>query len=261
MAAIRQPAVSGMFYPAQAEALTAQVDSLLAAAATDAPAPKAMIAPHAGYAYSGSTAAQVYARLRNLGHAIERVILLGPDHRVGFRGMAAPSADYFATPLGQVPVDQAALQPLLQAGLVQTFDAAHAQEHSLEVHLPFLQRVLAGFKLVPLVVGQVEPDNVAAVIEQLWGGDETLIVISSDLSHFLSYEQARHIDQTTSAAIEALQGDAIGPHEACGMLPIRGMLQVAKAHGLHPQTVAMRNSGDLGAPRDRVVGYGAYVFS
>ncbi len=260
MSEVRPAAVSGLFYPAETKTLQRTVDDLLTTARTDAPAAKACVAPHAGYVYSGTVAATVYARLENRDHPIERVVLLGPDHRVGFAGIAAPDAAYYETPLGRVPVDQEAMQPLLARGQIAVFAPAHAQEHSLEVHLPFLQTVLPRFRLIPLVVGHIDPAQVAAVIDALFGDDQTLIIVSSDLSHFHPYAEAQRLDQETSAAIEALNDAVIGPHEACGAIPLRGLLQVAKRRGLGAKTVALCNSGDVGADRQRVVGYGAYVF-
>ncbi len=257
---VRPPAVSGVFYPEQPQVLTTLVDELLRQATTDVPAPRALIAPHAGYVYSGATAAAVYARVKNRKSTVSHVVLLGPDHRVGFAGIAAPEAEFFATPLGQVPLAVDSIALLVAQGLVKKFAAAHELEHSLEVQLPFLQTVLDGFDLIPLVVGQVEPGRVAAVIDRFWEEPQTLIVISSDLSHFLTYEQARRVDQATTNAIERLDEAAIGTHDACGAIPVRGLLQVVRKRGARCQTVALCNSGDRGAPRDRVVGYGAYVF-
>ena len=216
-----------------------------------------MIVPHAGYIYSGPVAASAYAALAEIREHIQRVVLIGPDHRVGFRGIAAPVSETFETPLGIIPVDQACIKRLV--GVVE-FDTAHAQEHSLEVHLPFLQKTLKEFSLVPLVIGQVEPGEVSAVLEQLWGGDETLIVVSSDLSHYHDYETACTIDGETTRAIESFNGAVIGPQQACGYLGVRGLLQVAREKGLREHTVDLRNSGDTAGPRDQVVGYGAYLF-
>lgn len=254
---VRPAAVAGMFYPSDPQELEMQIDGFLHAAERPAGAPKAMIVPHAGYIYSGPVAATAYATLAESRHKIRRVVLIGPDHRVGFEGIAAPSAEWFETPLGRIPVDQQAIDTL--AG-VERFDRAHSQEHSLEVHLPFLQKMLDSFKLVPLVVGQAGPEDVAAVLEQLWGGEETLIVISSDLSHYHDYETASRIDSETSRAIEAFDGSEIGPYEACGYIGVRGLLQVARKKGLAESTVDLRNSGDTAGPRDQVVGYGAYLF-
>lgn len=257
----RPTAVAGTFYPAEAGALRAQIDDLLAEApAVEGPPPKAIIAPHAGYIYSGPTAAAVYARLRPARGSVRRVVLLGPAHRVPFNGIAFTTADSLDTPLGALRVDHAAVEALESLPQVGVFDAAHAQEHSLEVHLPFLKVVLGDVAVVPLVVGQASPDQVAAVLDALWGGPETLIVISSDLSHFLDYDSARRKDAGTVAAIEHLDATPISFDHACGRLPIAGLLAVARRRELRVETVDVRSSGDTAGPRDRVVGYGAWAF-
>lgn len=261
MPATRTPAVAGMFYPAHAAELHAQVQSFLNQIhAPDEPPPKAMIVPHAGYIYSGPIAAVAYARLQAMRDRISRVILLGPSHRVGFRGIAVSGMDAFATPLGRVPVDHEAVEQVRQLPGVGFLEQAHAQEHSLEVHLPFLQEVLGDFKLVPLVVGDAHPPEVGAVLEALWGGPETLIVISSDLSHYHDYQTARAMDRETSNAIEKLRFEDIGYDQACGRNPVNGLLWVARRKGLQCETLDLRNSGDTAGTRDQVVGYGAYVF-
>jgi AmmeMemoRadiSam system protein B len=267
-AAIRGPAVAGLFYPDEARALTRMVDAFLAAAAAGAePPPKAVIAPHAGYEYSGQVAAAAYARLRPLTGTIRRVVLLGPAHRVPFRGLALPGVDAFRTPLGDVPIDAAAAACILALPQVTTLPAAHAGEHSLEVHLPFLQRTLGAdppFMLVPLVVGDADRERVAAVLEALWGGPETAIVISSDLSHYEPYAAARRHDLRTASAIERFAGHALGPDDACGCIAISGLLDAARAHGFACTRLDLRNSGDTAGALDRergVVGYGAWAFA
>lgn len=257
---IRPPAVAGMFYPDDPDVLRDQVSTLLRAAPAAGPAPKAVIVPHAGYIYSGPIAASAYARIAKARADIRRVILLGPAHRVAFNGIAASSAAAFTTPLGSVPVDRNALRLIDDLPQVRVFDPAHAAEHSLEVQLPFLQLALDDFTLVPLVVGDATPEQVDEVLERLWGGAETLLVISSDLSHYHDYDSARHIDQATSLAIEALREQDIGYEDACGRIPVNGLLQTARHHGLRARTIDLRNSGDTAGGRDRVVGYGAYVF-
>ncbi len=240
--------------------LRGEVDNYLGTVAYEGPAPKALIAPHAGYVYSGAVAASAYARLRAVRDRIRRVVLLGPAHRVPFRGLAASSAQVFETPLGAVELDQDALAALADLPQVRVLDEAHRREHSLEVQLPFLQMALTQFSLVPLVVGDASAEDVAEVLERLWGGPETLVVVSSDLSHYHDYETARVRDGKTTAAIEALRDDVIGYDDACGRNPVNGLLHAAKGHGLHAHTVDLRNSGDTAGPRDQVVGYGAYVF-
>lgn len=257
---IRKPAVAGLFYPAAADELRAQVDSFLQQAQiSDQPPPKALIAPHAGYVYSGPIAASAYAQLRAARDQIRRVVLLGPAHRIAFRGIATSSATAFRTPLGEIPIDSAAQSQLDDLPQIQTLDIAHAEEHSLEVQLPFLQEVLTDFSLIPLVVGDASYAEIAQVLDRLWGGPETLVVISSDLSHYHDYHTAQRMDQATSQAIEDLQPEHIDYEQACGRTPVGGLLLAARARGLHAYTLDLRNSGDTAGPRDQVVGYGAYV--
>lgn len=263
MHSIRQPAVAGVFYPGQASALSSHVRALLLAAVpAQAPAntfPKALIVPHAGYVYSGSTAALAYARLAPLRSSIRRVVLLGPVHRVPVRGLALPGADIFATPLGQIEVDQRALGSLKKLRQVGTSPAAHASEHSLEVQLPFLQAVLEDFKLVPLAVGDATPAEVAEVLEALWGGPETLVVISTDLSHFLPYDAAQAVDQETVKRILTLSGN-LTHAQACGGTPVNGLLLAARQHHLQALLLGQCNSGDTAGDKNRVVGYAAIAF-
>lgn len=255
---VRPAAVAGLFYPAETATLERNVAALLAAAPAAGAAAKAIIAPHAGYPYSGPTAAHAYRLLESRRGQIRRVVLLGPAHRVYLQGMALPSVDAFETPLGDVPIDRDGVALALTQPATQVSDAAHAAEHSLEVHLPFLQAVLDDFQLVPIVVGTCSPEKVAAVLEVLWGGEETLIVASSDLSHFHTYTDARAIDARTTERIESgatnLQGE-----EACGAHALNGLLLAAEAHQLSVRTLDVRNSGDTAGDRSRVVGYGAYV--
>ena len=261
---VRPAAVAGMFYPEAPPALAADVRAHLAGAQSGlSPAgavPKALIAPHAGYVYSGPIAASVYARLAAGRETIRRVVLLGPTHRVPVRGLALPSAQAFATPLGTVSVDREAAAAALTLPQVCASDAAHAFEHSLEVQLPFLQAVLGEFSLVPFAVGDATPGEVAAVIELLWGGAETLIVVSSDLSHYHRYADAREIDRATGAAILALSA-TLDHEQACGATPINGLLLAARRHGLRPELVDLRNSGDTAGDKSRVVGYASFAFT
>lgn len=255
----RQPAVAGQFYPGNSSDLQAAVSQFLQQAEPVTPAPKAIVAPHAGYMFSGAVAGSAYAGWQDLGTAVQRVVLLGPAHRFYLRGMAVPAARQFLTPLGAVDVDQEAVTELANRPDVTVDDRPHADEHSLEVQLPFLQVLFPKFTLVPIVVGVCSGESVAAVLEQLWGADDTRIVISSDLSHYHSYYDAREIDAATSAAICALQAEAIGPEQACGCMPLRGLMTYARDHGLQISELDRRNSGDTAGPRDRVVGYGAYA--
>jgi len=265
MPVVREAVVDGLFYPAAPGALRAQVVDYLVGVdpADDAvhASPKLLITPHAGYEYCGAVAAQAYALLGRRGaRAIRRVVMLGPAHRVALVGLAAPRAQAFETPLGRVELDCPALASLDDLPQVHRSDRAHEREHSLEVQLPFLQTLLgSSFTLVPLVVGTAGAEAVAQVIERLWGGEETLIVISSDFSHYLPYEQAQAVDRATAQRILALSA-TVSLHEACGACAINGALLAARCHGLVPRVLDLRNSGDTAGDRDRVVGYGAIVF-
>ena len=263
---VRQPAVAGAFYPGQRVALSSDVADLLTMARHGTEVnvhigqtPKAIIVPHAGYIYSGSTAAQAYVRLAAARDTIRRVVLLGPVHRVPVRGLALPGVDSFATPLGEIEVDQAAIAQLAHLPQVVVSRAAHALEHSLEVQLPFLQTVLEDFTLLPLAVGDASPAQVAQVLDSLWGGPETLIVISSDLSHYLPYTAAQTIDQQTVQHILALDG-CVTHEQACGGTPINGLLRAARQHQLQPRLLGLCNSGDSAGDKGRVVGYAALAF-
>jgi AmmeMemoRadiSam system protein B len=259
-----------MFYPERETALRAEVEAMLSEAAAASketlPAnamtasPKAVIAPHAGYVYSGPIAASAYTRLEAHADLISRVVLLGPAHRYPVRGLAASSAMGFLTPLGLVPLDQEGTRPALELSQVQMVDEAHEGEHSLEVHLPFLQVVLGDFSLIPLVVGEASHQEVAEVLQVLWGGTETLVVVSSDLSHYRSYLEANELDRQTAQAIQELHPEEIRYEQACGRMPMGGLLLRAREEGLSVECVDLRNSGDTAGSRDQVVGYGSWVF-
>lgn len=258
----RDPAVAGMFYPGNRSELARSLAEMLGTAASSAPerpVPKAIIAPHAGYIYSGPIAASVYTLLAPARKTIRRVVLLGPTHRVAVRGLALPGVAAFATPLGVVPIDAEAVAALRALPQVGVSDRAHALEHSLEVHVPFLQTVLERFTLVPLAVGHADAAAVAEVIDLLWGGPETLIVVSSDLSHYLPYADAQAVDRATAKAILGLALD-ISHEQACGATPVTGLAYSARARGLKPELIDLRNSGDTAGDRQRVVGYGAFAF-
>jgi len=261
MSTIRPAAVAGLFYPDNPIELKRTVADLLAHAGAGVarPAPKALIVPQAGYIYSGAVAASAYSALADLRGRIRRVVLLGPTHRVPVRGLALPEAERFATPLGEVPLDCAGMQALAGLPQVVRSAAAHQMEHSLEVQLPFLQQVLGDFQLLPLAVGDASAAEVAEVLEQVWGGDETLIVISSDLSHFLPDALARQVDGETVKAILALNPH-LNHEQACGATPVNGLLLAAKRHGLHPVALDVRNSSDTAGDPERVVGYAAFAF-
>jgi AmmeMemoRadiSam system protein B len=246
MQTVRAPAVAGNFYPADPSQLRETVARLLAGAAYGAP-PKALIAPHAGYVYSGPVAASAFRRVEDA--ALSRVVLLGPSHFAPLRGVALPDAAAMRTPLGDVPIEEVPLPRDRRA---------HAEEHSLEVELPFLQVVLRSFTLVPLAVGDATPEEVAGILEQLWGGAETLIVLSSDLSHYLPYSDAQRADAATAKEILAL--GRLTPADACGAAPVNGLLLASKRRGLRPELIDLRNSGDTAGDKRRVVGYGAFAF-
>ena len=254
---VRPPAVAGLFYPAEPGELRACVQRLLAENPAVGPAPKALIVPHAGYVYSGPVAARAYNLLAPLAASLRRVVLLGPAHRVPLRGLALPTGTAFRTPLGDVPLDSHAMAELDGLPGVVRSDEAHRQEHSLEVHLPFLQMLLKGFTLLPLVVGWSEASQVSTVLERLWGGDETLVVISSDLSHYHAYAEARRLDEDTAHYIES-ESPALEGEQACGAYPLNGLLTFARRQRLHITRLDLRNSGDTAGGRDRVVGYGAW---
>lgn len=257
---IRPPAVAGLFYPADRGELSQTLAALLDAAAEPAARPpKAIIAPHAGYVYSGAVAAGAYAQLKPLRGRIRRVVLLGPAHRVALHGLAVPQARAFRTPLGDVRIDADALAALRDLPQVVVSDRAHADEHALEVHLPFLQTVLGEFELLPLVVGDATPEEVAQVIERLWGGEETLVVVSSDLSHYHRYAEAQRLDRETAGAIAGLHTD-LDPEQACGAYPVNGLNLVAQRRGLQPVLLDLRNSGDTAGDRSHVVGYAAFAY-
>ena len=260
MPGVRPAAVAGSFYPGDPGRLRAQVGELLAGVPGHSGAPKALIAPHAGYVYSGPVAATAFAALQAQAESIERVVLIGPAHYVRLRGIAAPTAGAFETPLGRVPVDQEALAAIADLPCVSETDAPHGPEHALEVELPFLQLVLASFTVVPLVVGDATPKQVAEVLARLWGGPETLLVVSSDLSHYHPYDEAQRLDGETAAAIERGDWAALSPARACGFLPVAGLLLEAGRRGLTARRLALCNSGDTAGDRDRVVGYGAWAF-
>lgn len=263
MRSVRRPAVAGLFYPGEARVLAEMVDGFLAegraalaAAGGRFRTPKALVAPHAGYVYSGAMAGRAYATLTDARHTISRVVLLGPVHRVPVRGLALPGADALATPLGEIEVDAAAAEALDH---VVTRPDVHAAEHSLEVQLPFLQRALGEFTVVPLAVGSASAEEVAGVLDALWGGDETLIVVSTDLSHYHTYRAAQRWDaQTVAAVLDG--GEELAHDQACGATPLNGLLAAAPRHGLEPVLLGACNSGDTAGDKGRVVGYASFAF-
>ena len=259
---IRPSAVAGQFYPSDPDRLQKQVSDLLANIATPSKGiPKALIAPHAGYIYSGAVAAAAFATLRESAQPITRAVLIGPAHYAHIRGIAAPTVDAFETPLGRVPVDARALRAIADLPFVIQADTPHTPEHALEVELPFLQTLLTSFQVVPLLVGDVMPKEIAHVLLQLWDGPETLIVVSSDLSHYHDYETARRLDAATAAAIEHGDWASLGPNQACGCQAVAGLLLETGRRGLKIRRLSLCNSGDTAGSRERVVGYGAWMFA
>jgi len=260
MSRVRPPAVAGLFYTADADTLRREVQALVEDCGRPEPArpPKALIVPHAGFRYSGPVAGCAYRLLRDAGRDVEHVVLFGPSHRVPMRGLAIPSVEAFETPLGQVPINARSCQRLRELGLVGVSDAPHATEHSLEVQLPFLQTVLGAFDLLPIAVGLAPPAQVARVVDAVWNGPETLIVVSSDLSHYHTYEEARALDELAKQSILGLRDD-LADEQACGARCINGLLQAARRRGLEIELLDQRNSGDTAGDRSRVVGYGSYA--
>lgn len=265
---VRPPAVAGRFYPDDPAALRDMLEEYLGAASSPGPTdrlPKAAIAPHAGYPYSGPIAAFAYSHLKPIAKRTRRVVLIGPAHYVAFPGLAVSGATAFACPLAEVPVDRQAVQQLLELPIAHVHEKAHQPEHGLEVHLPWIAHCLGAAgpmpAIVPILCGQVQASQVAQALTLLWGGDETAIIVSSDLSHYLDYDAAKKLDTATSAAIEALEPHRIGPDQACGQLAIQGLLLLAAQKGLTARTLDQRSSGDTAGPRQQVVGYGAYLFA
>jgi len=261
MVNIRQAAVAGTFYPADPEQLKLMLQHYLIDAPQAEKVPKAMIVPHAGYIYSGAIAATAYVRLKAVKSLINKVLLIGPSHRVGFQGLALSTADQFITPLGDVAIEKDDVKQIAELPFVHYLDQAHELEHSLEVHLPFLQTVLDDFCLIPVVAGDASAEQVCQMIELFWGQADTLVVISSDLSHFHDYLTAKKRDQKTSKIIEQLQYEKLGSGDACGCVPVSGLMALARKNKLQIKTIDLRNSGDTAGSADmnRVVGYGAYV--
>lgn len=261
LAAIRPPAVAGQFYPRDERVLRTQLAELLnTAVGLDAPgAPKAIIVPHAGYIYSGPVAASAYALLTPLRERIRRVVMLGPTHRMAVPGFALPAAQVFATPLGEVPLSRQAWLALQARRDVIVDDRPHAFEHCLEVQLPFLQMVLERFEIVPVLVGDASTEATASLLDSLWGGPETLILISSDLSHYLGYREAQASDRTAVEQVLALR-PGLDHQQACGATPINGLLLAAHSHPLRAHLLDLRNSGDTAGDRSQVVGYTSIAF-
>lgn len=256
---VRPPAVAGLFYPAAAEALRREVQGLLDAVAATGPTPKALVVPHAGLAYSGAVAAAAYARLRDGAASIRRVVLVGPSHRVALQGVAVPSVAGFATPLGSVALDVAAREVVLRESGVAMDDRAHRLEHSLEVQLPFLQLLVPQATLLPLVAGTATTATMARIFDALWGGTGTLLVVSTDLSHFHDYATAQALDTATCRRVMALDPGLDG-EDACGCVGLNGFLLAARRRGLRPEQIGMCNSGDTAGDHARVVGYAAFAF-
>jgi MEMO1 family protein len=258
---LRPAAVAGLFYPGNPEALREAVAGHLAAARAVAPgAVRAVIAPHAGYHYSGPVAGSAFAAVQGAASHIRRIVIIGPSHFVAFHGIACPDADAFATPLGQVALDRRALASVADQPGVVTAATPHAREHALEVELPFLQVLCPGVPIVPLVTGDAAPESVADVQRSLWQDEATLLVASSDLSHYHPYHTAQSLDEATAQAIEAFAWRSLGPEQACGWQAVAGLLILAAERGLAVTRLDLRNSGDTAGDRASVVGYGAWAF-
>lgn len=258
--AVRLPVVAGSFYPADPAELRSRTQELLGAVVVDAQTacPKAVIVPHAGLSYSGPIAAFAYARLAKFGEQIRRVVLIGPAHRWPLEGLVGPGVARMRTPLGDVAVDATMLLSMADVGVNE---AAHARERSLEVQLPFLQLVAPRAKVVPIAVGRAAPDHVARVLAACWGGPETVVVVSSDLSHALSYDEARVCDEASAAHIVALESRPLPPEQACGAAAINGLLTLASRKPMRCELLDLRSSGDTVGARNEVVGYGAFALT
>ena len=267
---VRPPAVASLFYPGEAAELKQNLREMLEKASEaedpneDLPAGqhlRALIVPHAGYVYSGTTAALAYHLLRKNRDDFHRILLLGPAHRVWLEGIAFPGTDAFETPLGRIPLAKQQIRELLRFPEVQLRDDAHQDEHCLEVQLPFLQEILNEFELIPAVVGEISPDSLSGLLENLLEDPQNLLLLSTDLSHFHSYSEAQAIDQKTAEAIESFEDEKILPEQACGAHPLRGLLRHARIQGWKIQRLGLCNSGDTAGSKDRVVGYGAWALS
>lgn len=262
MKAIRKAIGSGIFYPKLKSDLVVLVRKLLKKGPSvkrKCPV-KAIISPHASFTFSGSVAGSIFAMVKNQ-KEIRRIVLLGPSHRVAFAGLAIPSADEFETPLGKVAVDRLSLIRMTEYADVSWLDEAHRYEHSLEVQLPFIQMLFPMASIIPIVVGDVDPESIVSVLDEVWGGRETLIVVTTDLSHDLPCNEANARDRRASETIKALDGDALNAEDVCGLLPLKGFLKMAKAKRLKLISMVLKNSGDRGCTSDRVVGYGGYAFA
>jgi AmmeMemoRadiSam system protein B len=259
----RAPAFAGMFYSDKPQELAAGVRAFLAQATLDPlpRCPKALIAPHAGYIYSGAIAGSAYASLSTRAQEVTRVVLLGPSHRVGFAGVATSGASVFETPVGPIAIDREAVAALVKDGLAREFEPAHENEHSLEVQLPFLKQVCPDARVIPLLTGDEDWQAATRILVHLWGGDETLIVISSDLSHYHDYDTTQRLDAATAKAIESLEAGAIDHQQACGATCVNALLSLSRDKSLACTTLDLRNSGDTAGPRNRVVGYGAFAIA
>lgn len=257
---VREPAVAGIFYPGERFVLQKTVQELLDQAPQFRPTPKAIVVPHAGFIYSGSIAASAYASLINEKDSIKKIVILGPAHTLFFKGIAYDSAEQFASPLGTIDQDQELLAKITDLPFVYRLPEAHKKEHSLEVQFPFCQVLFSKFTVLPLIVGETHPEQVAQLIERIWGNDDTLLIISSDLSHYLPYEIAQRLDHKTCFAIDTLNEESLAHEGACGYYPLRGFLHFARQKQLLGRLLDLRNSGDTAGEKDKVVGYASYHF-
>ncbi len=257
---VRKPAVAGSFYPADPDQLNAVVEQLLHRTSPCADTPKAIVAPHAGYLYSSKPAAAAMSRICHRDNSVSRVVILSPNHKMPVDGVAVPSHEYFATPLGKVPLDREVCDQMVSMPFCSLNDEAHAEEHGIEVLLPFMQRRLENFRIVPLIIGRLDTQSVSRLLHEIWGGPETIIIVSSDLSHYLSDAEARDMDGLTARSVERLNVENIKGNNACGWVPFSGLLEQAKLRDLRVTRHALCNSSDTVGPKEKVVGYGAWSF-
>lgn len=255
----RKPTVAGLFYPSETDNLSKLITDLL----NQKPPvsfTKMLIVPHAAYQYIGEILAQSYLHLFSRSQQIKTVVLLTPSHHIKFNGIAITSKDCYLTPFGEVIIDSDAMMTLLNFPQVVMFDDAHIKEHSIEIHLPFLQTILPSFSLVPLIIGETNSYNILEILEKLWEQEETLIIASMNLSHYQTYNIAQELDQRTSQAIESLHWQSLQTNQICNIHLISSLLQLAHQKSLTPKTIKVCNSGDLTGIKNRVVGYGAFIF-
>ena len=260
MEKIKQADVAGMFYPGEEASLRQMVDGFIQKALSFDLRPRAIIAPHAGYIYSGSIAGTAYKTIAAVRDQIENVIIMSPAHRFYLRGIALHMADAFATPLGNIPVNIGIVKKIKQFSSVQWEERSFIQEHGLETHLPFIQRAFKpGIKIVPMIVGECQESEVAEILESVWEDPRNFVIISSDLSHFHSYADAKKLDRNTVDLIQNLDSQSLDTEFACGHYPICGLLNLARNRKLKIKALDIRSSGDTAGSKESVVGYGSFA--